>query len=47
MTAVTFQLGGEFYQYRNVNLWPRPMQQPMPPMWVTASGPATGKKWRS
>jgi alkanesulfonate monooxygenase SsuD/methylene tetrahydromethanopterin reductase-like flavin-dependent oxidoreductase (luciferase family) len=39
-----FSWEGEFFQYRNVNLWPRPMQQPMPPMWITASGPATGRK---
>ncbi|HLY55643.1 MAG TPA: LLM class flavin-dependent oxidoreductase [Stellaceae bacterium] len=47
--AMTHQDGpftwqGEFFQYRNVNVWPRPYQQPMPPMWITASGPATGKK---
>jgi alkanesulfonate monooxygenase SsuD/methylene tetrahydromethanopterin reductase-like flavin-dependent oxidoreductase (luciferase family) len=39
-----FSWEGEFYQYRNVNVWPRPIQQPMPPMWITASGAATGNK---
>jgi alkanesulfonate monooxygenase SsuD/methylene tetrahydromethanopterin reductase-like flavin-dependent oxidoreductase (luciferase family) len=39
-----FSWEGEFYQYRNVNVWPRPLQQPMPPMWITASGAATGRK---
>jgi alkanesulfonate monooxygenase SsuD/methylene tetrahydromethanopterin reductase-like flavin-dependent oxidoreductase (luciferase family) len=39
-----FSWEGEFYQYRNVNLWPRPYQQPMPPMWITASGASTGRK---
>jgi alkanesulfonate monooxygenase SsuD/methylene tetrahydromethanopterin reductase-like flavin-dependent oxidoreductase (luciferase family) len=39
-----FSWEGEFYNYRNVNVWPRPYQQPMPPMWITASGPTTGRK---
>ena len=39
-----FSWEGEFFQYRNVNLWPRPLQQPMPPMWITASGAGTGRK---
>ena len=39
-----FSWEGEFFQYRNVNLWPRPYQQPMPPMWITASSAANGRK---
>lgn len=39
-----FSWEGEFFQYRNVNVWPRPFQQPMPPMWITASGAGTGRK---
>lgn len=39
-----FSWEGEFYNYRNVNVWPRPYQQPMPPMWITASGAATGRR---
>jgi len=39
-----FSWEGEFFQYRNVNVWPRPLQQPAPPMWITASGPGTGRK---
>ncbi len=31
-----FSWEGEFYQYRNVNLWPRPLQK-LPPMWMTCS----------
>jgi alkanesulfonate monooxygenase SsuD/methylene tetrahydromethanopterin reductase-like flavin-dependent oxidoreductase (luciferase family) len=38
-----FMWEGEFYHYRNVNLWPRPMQA-KPPMWITASGPSTGRR---
>ncbi len=39
-----FSWEGEFYNYRNVNVWPRPYQQPMPPMWITASGASTGRR---
>lgn len=39
-----FSWEGEFYNYRNVNVWPRPVQQPMPPMWITASGASTGRR---
>ena len=39
-----FSWEGQFYNYRNVNVWPRPMQQPMPPMWITASGASTGRR---
>jgi alkanesulfonate monooxygenase SsuD/methylene tetrahydromethanopterin reductase-like flavin-dependent oxidoreductase (luciferase family) len=42
--GMPFSWEGEFYQYRNVNVWPRPFQQPMPPMWITASGASTGRK---
>jgi alkanesulfonate monooxygenase SsuD/methylene tetrahydromethanopterin reductase-like flavin-dependent oxidoreductase (luciferase family) len=39
-----FTWEGKYYNYRNVNVWPRPIQQPMPPMWITASGPSTGRR---
>ncbi|MEJ0023514.1 MAG: LLM class flavin-dependent oxidoreductase [Alphaproteobacteria bacterium] len=32
-----FSWDGEFFQYRVVSLWPRPIQQPTPPIWMTAS----------
>ena len=34
-----FQFSGEFFHYRNVNVWPRPLQEPHPPVWITASSP--------
>lgn len=34
-----FSWEGRFYQYRYVSIWPRPFQQPHPPIWVTASAP--------
>src|SRR6201999_4487766 len=31
----------EHFHYRNVNIWPRPWQQPHPPVWVTATSPGS------
>ena len=33
-TTGPFSWEGEFYQYRAVNIWPRPIQQPTPPIWI-------------
>ena len=30
-----FNWEGEFFHYRQVNIWPRPVQQPHPPIWST------------
>src|SRR5712691_2748365 len=30
-----FNWEGEFFHYRQVNIWPRPWQQPHPPVWST------------
>ena len=38
-----FSWEGEYFQYRNVNLWPRPIQQPHPPIWMTGMSAATGR----
>jgi len=32
-----FAWNGENFHYRVVSLWPRPLQQPHPPIWMTAS----------
>lgn len=32
-----FNWEGEYFHYRNVNIWPRPLQQPTPPIWMTSS----------
>jgi alkanesulfonate monooxygenase SsuD/methylene tetrahydromethanopterin reductase-like flavin-dependent oxidoreductase (luciferase family) len=34
----TFAWNGRYYQLANVNLWPRPVQTPHPPVWVPGSG---------
>ena len=33
-----FAWNGRYYQLANVNLWPRPIQTPHPPIWVPGSG---------
>jgi alkanesulfonate monooxygenase SsuD/methylene tetrahydromethanopterin reductase-like flavin-dependent oxidoreductase (luciferase family) len=36
-----FSFEGEFFHHRQVNIWPRPYQQPCPPVWITVgSGPS-------
>lgn len=32
-----FNYEGRFYHKRSVNIWPRPWQQPHPPVWITGS----------
>lgn len=39
-----FNFEGEFFQHRTVNIWPRPMQQPHPPIWSSTSTPANAKE---
>jgi alkanesulfonate monooxygenase SsuD/methylene tetrahydromethanopterin reductase-like flavin-dependent oxidoreductase (luciferase family) len=34
-----FNWEGQFFHYRNVNIWPRPWQQPHPPIWSTTGNP--------
>lgn len=36
----TFNWEGEYFHYRQVNIWPRPWQEPHPPVWST-TGSAT------
>lgn len=38
-----FNWEGEFYQYRRVNIWPRAIQQPTPPVWMTGLSTASGE----
>ena len=33
-----FAFNGRYSQYAHVNLWPRPVQQPNPPIWIPSSG---------
>lgn len=36
-----FAWNGKHYQLPMVNLWPRPIQQPRPPIWIPGSGSST------
>ncbi len=39
-----FSWTGEFFEHRQVNIWPRPYQQPHPPVWVATLNPTSTKK---
>ncbi|HWL05633.1 MAG TPA: LLM class flavin-dependent oxidoreductase [Xanthobacteraceae bacterium] len=39
-TQEVFSYEGKFHSYRDISLWPRPVQQPHPPIWT----PITGSK---
>ncbi|ARP98009.1 LLM class flavin-dependent oxidoreductase [Pseudorhodoplanes sinuspersici] len=34
-----FNWEGNHFHFRHVNIWPRPFQQPCPPIWITAFSP--------
>ena len=36
--AEPFAFAGRFYQHRYVNIWPRPIQSPRPPIWIPGGG---------
>ncbi|TDD27906.1 LLM class flavin-dependent oxidoreductase [Kribbella turkmenica] len=36
-----FNWEGEFFHHRQVNIWPRPYQQPSPPIWIATGTPAS------
>lgn len=36
-----FNWEGEFFHHRQVNIWPRPYQQPHPPLWISAGTPGS------
>jgi alkanesulfonate monooxygenase SsuD/methylene tetrahydromethanopterin reductase-like flavin-dependent oxidoreductase (luciferase family) len=36
-----FNFEGEYYHYRQVNVWPQPWQQPHPPVWIPAQSPGS------
>ena len=40
-----FAFNGKFNQLRYVNLWPRPIQQPHPPVWIPGSGSLETWDW--
>ncbi|MPZ59399.1 MAG: LLM class flavin-dependent oxidoreductase [Rhizobiales bacterium] len=40
-----FEFDGQHYNLRYVNLWPRPYQQPHPPIWVPSQGSSETIRW--
>jgi alkanesulfonate monooxygenase SsuD/methylene tetrahydromethanopterin reductase-like flavin-dependent oxidoreductase (luciferase family) len=41
----TFAFDGRFNQQRYVNIWPRPIQQPHPPIWIPGGGSVETWQW--
>jgi alkanesulfonate monooxygenase SsuD/methylene tetrahydromethanopterin reductase-like flavin-dependent oxidoreductase (luciferase family) len=44
-TEDRFSFSGEFYRYDDVSIWPRPVQQPHPPIWVPLTGSKETIEW--
>jgi alkanesulfonate monooxygenase SsuD/methylene tetrahydromethanopterin reductase-like flavin-dependent oxidoreductase (luciferase family) len=40
-----FEFEGEHYNFRYVNLWPRPYQSPHPPIWIPSQGSSETIRW--
>ena len=40
-----FEFEGRYYHFRYVNLWPRPVQKPHPPIWVPSQGSRETVEW--
>ena len=40
-----FHFEGKHYDFRFVNVWPRPLQQPHPPIWIPGSGSIETIRW--
>jgi alkanesulfonate monooxygenase SsuD/methylene tetrahydromethanopterin reductase-like flavin-dependent oxidoreductase (luciferase family) len=44
-TQDRFSYDGRFYHYEDVSIWPRPVQQPHPPIWVPLTGSKETIEW--
>ncbi|MDQ0315040.1 LLM class flavin-dependent oxidoreductase [Amorphus orientalis] len=42
-----FAFEGKHYQFEYVNLWPRPYQEPHPPIWIPSQGSSETIEWAS
>ena len=40
-----FAFEGKFYHFEYVNVWPRPYQQPHPPIWTPSTGSSETTEW--
>jgi alkanesulfonate monooxygenase SsuD/methylene tetrahydromethanopterin reductase-like flavin-dependent oxidoreductase (luciferase family) len=39
-----FNWEGKYFHHRQVNIWPRPYQEPHPPIWITALSPSGARE---
>ncbi|MBX5437638.1 MAG: LLM class flavin-dependent oxidoreductase [Alicyclobacillaceae bacterium] len=44
-TEEVFSFEGQFWSYRDVAIWPRPVQQPHPPVWVPVTSSKETIEW--
>ena len=44
-TEEVFSFSGKYWSYDDVAIWPRPVQQPHPPVWVPVSGSQETIEW--
>ena len=44
-TEEVFSYEGKFWSYEDVAIWPRPVQQPRPPVWVPVTGSKETIEW--
>lgn len=44
-TEPTFSYEGKFWSYKDIGIWPRPFQQPHPPVWVPFTGSKETIEW--
>jgi alkanesulfonate monooxygenase SsuD/methylene tetrahydromethanopterin reductase-like flavin-dependent oxidoreductase (luciferase family) len=44
-TEEVFSFQGQFHSYHDVAIWPRPIQQPHPPVWVPVTGSRETIEW--
>jgi alkanesulfonate monooxygenase SsuD/methylene tetrahydromethanopterin reductase-like flavin-dependent oxidoreductase (luciferase family) len=42
-----FTYEGKYYHFNYVNLWPRPYQEPHPPVWIPSQGSSETIRWAS
>jgi alkanesulfonate monooxygenase SsuD/methylene tetrahydromethanopterin reductase-like flavin-dependent oxidoreductase (luciferase family) len=42
-----FPFEGKHYNFRYVNIWPRPLQKPHPPIWIPSQGSRETVEWSS
>ncbi|MCL6636943.1 MAG: LLM class flavin-dependent oxidoreductase, partial [Alicyclobacillus sp.] len=44
-TEEVFSFSGQFWEFKNVSIWPRPVQQPHPPVWVPVTSSKETIEW--